>query len=100
MVSPRALSHGSSELAINFDSGAGLPQPKRRKTTIACELCRVRKSKCDGVRPTCGPCSKRKTTIEVCSYAEGRSRNRQEFSQAELVHATACQLAAHEAATS
>ena len=100
MVSPQALSHGSSELAINFDSGAGLPQPKRRKTTIACELCRIRKSKCDGVRPTCGPCSKRKTTIESCTYAEGKSRNRREFSQSELDHAIDYQSPPQEASTS
>jgi Fungal specific transcription factor domain/Fungal Zn(2)-Cys(6) binuclear cluster domain len=100
MVSPRALSHGGSELAINFDSGAGLPQPKRRKTTIACELCRVRKSKCDGVRPTCGPCSKRKATIESCTYAEGKSRNRREFSQSELDPAIDYQSPPHEASTS
>jgi len=34
------------------DSVAGLPKPKRRKTEIACEACRIRKSKCDGLRPS------------------------------------------------
>jgi hypothetical protein len=29
----------------------------RRRSTRACEACRTRKSKCDGVRPTCGQCA-------------------------------------------
>jgi hypothetical protein len=52
MASPQELSHGASALAINFDSVDGLPVPKRRKTSVACELCRSRKAKCDGVRPS------------------------------------------------
>ncbi|KAL1884697.1 hypothetical protein Plec18167_002289 [Paecilomyces lecythidis] len=31
--------------------------PKRRRIALACTVCRSRKSRCDGVRPTCGACS-------------------------------------------
>jgi hypothetical protein len=29
-----------------------LPKPKRRKIEIACETCRLRKSRCDGEKPS------------------------------------------------
>ncbi|PKS12508.1 hypothetical protein jhhlp_000715 [Lomentospora prolificans] len=35
------------------------PRPKRQKIDVACDTCRTRKVKCDGVRPACGNCSKR-----------------------------------------
>ncbi|KAM6520359.1 hypothetical protein FSOLCH5_005151 [Fusarium solani] len=38
------------------DSGA--PR-KRRRTALACEECRDRKRKCDGVKPVCGACKTR-----------------------------------------
>src|SRR4051812_5021677 len=86
MVSPCDISHESpgTGLTINFDSVSGLPQPKRRKTTVACEICRVRKSKCDGVRPTCGPCSRRKNMVEECFYTEDKSHNGQRTSPSDL----------------
>ncbi|KAJ5614870.1 hypothetical protein N7528_008524 [Penicillium herquei] len=34
-------------------------QPKRRKIAVACDDCRMKKVRCDGVQPVCGPCSKR-----------------------------------------
>lgn len=34
--------------------------PKRRRAALACEGCRQRKTRCDGVQPTCGICLKRK----------------------------------------
>ncbi|KAL4264023.1 Zn(2)-C6 fungal-type domain-containing protein [Pleurotus pulmonarius] len=30
-----------------------------RRTPMACQFCRGRKLKCDGVRPTCGNCNRR-----------------------------------------
>lgn len=39
---------------------------KRKNVAIACMSCRRRKERCDGQRPTCGPCGKRNMS---CSYA-------------------------------
>lgn len=34
-------------------------QRKRRRTALACEECRERKRKCDGIKPVCGACARR-----------------------------------------
>ncbi|KAH2074078.1 hypothetical protein KXW40_001995 [Aspergillus fumigatus] len=34
-------------------------RPKRRKVAVACDECRTRKVRCDGIQPVCGPCMKR-----------------------------------------
>ncbi|KIV87794.1 hypothetical protein PV11_03316 [Exophiala sideris] len=55
------------------------PSPKRQRTalyqkkraTIACEVCRSRKSKCDGVTPQCGFC---KAAGADCKYVVGSNR--------------------------
>ncbi|RDW76781.1 transcription factor domain-containing protein [Aspergillus mulundensis] len=50
-------------------SGADTSQrPKRRKIAVACDECRVRKVRCDGVQPACGPCSKRVDKGAQCRY--------------------------------
>ncbi|KZV67132.1 hypothetical protein PENSPDRAFT_654321 [Peniophora sp. CONT] len=41
----------------------------------ACLNCRRRKMKCDGVRPTCGPCSHAGRS-EDCEYADAQGRSR------------------------
>ncbi|EEU38278.1 uncharacterized protein NECHADRAFT_77081 [Fusarium vanettenii 77-13-4] len=46
----------SKTTADSPDSGA--PR-KRRRTALACEECRDRKRKCDGVKPICGACKTR-----------------------------------------
>ena len=38
---------------------------RRRQKTVACEICRVRKHRCDGKRPTCSPCQ---TGRRACYY--------------------------------
>jgi hypothetical protein len=43
------------------------PPAKRRKVPLACEACRDRKSRCDGARPMCSACMKRKT-VTKCVY--------------------------------
>ncbi|UPK92470.1 hypothetical protein LCI18_003405 [Fusarium solani-melongenae] len=48
---------------------------KRRKTQLACNCCRVRKTKCDGGRPVCYACEKRGSR-EDCLYEEGTLRTR------------------------
>ncbi|KAF7128505.1 hypothetical protein CNMCM5793_003293 [Aspergillus hiratsukae] len=32
------------------------PPGKRRRVALACDVCRTRKSRCDGIRPQCGMC--------------------------------------------
>ncbi|KAL2128285.1 hypothetical protein VTI74DRAFT_9386 [Chaetomium olivicolor] len=45
------------------------PRPKRHKIDVACEMCRTRKVRCDGVRPTCGNCYKRLDMRDRCIYS-------------------------------
>ncbi|KAJ4990961.1 C6 transcription factor [Stagonosporopsis vannaccii] len=49
-------------------------ESKRRKTLLACEYCRNKKTKCDGRRPVCGACAKRGWTQDRCMwrYADGK----------------------------
>lgn len=63
---------------------SGQPSParrsnKRRKTALACQYCRDRKIKCDGVRPICGACRKRQRTEDECiwRHVDGRSDDSQ-----------------------
>ena len=44
---PKAL----EGMVLELDFGAGLPKAKRRKIGEACQNCRIKKSKCDGIRP-------------------------------------------------
>lgn len=46
----------------------GLPKPKR----IACVICRKRKLKCDGTKPSCGTCSR---LGHNCAYDEVRRKS-------------------------
>ncbi|KAE9392598.1 hypothetical protein BT96DRAFT_830400, partial [Gymnopus androsaceus JB14] len=41
------------------------PRVSRPRTTVACEFCRARKLKCDGVRPFCYNCNRRGL---ACTY--------------------------------
>ena len=56
------------------------PRPKRQKVTIACDPCRARKIKCDGLQPVCEPCQK-KTTANgaTCSWKSGLDRLSSQF---------------------
>lgn len=50
------------------DASTNHEQPhhaKRRKINLACEQCRTRKARCDGTKPICSNCSRRK---ESCVY--------------------------------
>ncbi|KAE8418425.1 fungal-specific transcription factor domain-containing protein [Aspergillus pseudocaelatus] len=44
---------------------------KRRRIAVACNECRERKRKCDGVKPVCGACAKRPSPR--CVWDEGRN---------------------------
>ncbi|KAH7109492.1 fungal-specific transcription factor domain-containing protein [Dactylonectria estremocensis] len=64
--------------ALAADAGNILsqgPRPKRRKTQLACNCCRVRKTKCDGGRPVCYACEKRGSRKD-CFYEEGSLKTR------------------------
>ncbi|KAK0477868.1 hypothetical protein IW261DRAFT_1484296 [Armillaria novae-zelandiae] len=41
------------------------PTKVPRRTPMACEFCRGRKMKCDGIRPSCANCEKRQI---ACTY--------------------------------
>ncbi|KAL5340262.1 fungal-specific transcription factor domain-containing protein [Aspergillus crustosus] len=41
---------------------------KRRKIAVACDECRARKVRCDGIQPTCGQCAKRQEAGMQCKY--------------------------------
>ncbi|KAF9877422.1 transcriptional regulatory protein [Colletotrichum karsti] len=52
-----------------MSSSVQLPPRKRRKTQLACNPCRTRKSGCDGVRPVCSTCKSRGLQ-QQCAYQE------------------------------
>ncbi|PLB35594.1 transcription factor domain-containing protein [Aspergillus candidus] len=41
---------------------------KRRKIAVACDECRARKVRCDGIQPVCGPCTRRPDRGNECNY--------------------------------
>ncbi|EGW32967.1 uncharacterized protein SPAPADRAFT_137814 [Spathaspora passalidarum NRRL Y-27907] len=45
--------------------------PKRQRVKQACDHCRSKKAKCDGLMPTCSSC---KFNHETCTYAESSKR--------------------------
>jgi hypothetical protein len=57
--SPRIIRH-SSTFPVMPD---GQPR-KRRKVAESCKLCRIKKTRCDGLRPTCSPCLEKSTACE------------------------------------
>ncbi|EWG49267.1 hypothetical protein FVEG_08843 [Fusarium verticillioides 7600] len=48
----------------NRQSGA-----KRLKIDVACDNCRAKKVKCDGVRPVCGSCSRKLALRDKCNFS-------------------------------
>lgn len=46
---------------------------KRQKIAVACDLCRLRKVKCDGARPVCAGCAK-KDRGQTCTYSEDNQK--------------------------
>lgn len=61
-------SNGRTTSTENVREGDGASKIKR----IACVLCRKRKLKCDGNRPTCGTC---KRLSHDCAYDEVRRKS-------------------------
>ncbi|KAM4059404.1 fungal specific transcription factor [Hirsutella rhossiliensis] len=64
---PDAPRESSASLVAAADN-AGVPKPKR----LACMICRKRKLKCDGGRPSCSTCSRLGHT---CAYDEQRRKS-------------------------
>ncbi|KAH8689189.1 putative C6 transcription factor [Talaromyces proteolyticus] len=48
-----------------MDEGADTKGPRRKRVSRACDRCRTKKDKCDGIRPTCSACQASGLT---CSY--------------------------------
>jgi hypothetical protein len=67
---PSQMGYGPADNAAVESTGEGnfVPRPKR----IACVVCRRRKLRCDGRRPSCGTCSR---LGHDCSYDEVRKKS-------------------------
>jgi hypothetical protein len=50
------------------------PRAKRQKVAIACDPCRIRKIKCNGIQPVCEPCSKKRSNALQCTWATASDR--------------------------
>ncbi|KAK3906203.1 hypothetical protein C8A05DRAFT_12047 [Staphylotrichum tortipilum] len=72
MVSDAALDNFQDDDHITIEAPAGgnssVPKPKR----LACMICRKRKLKCDGIKPSCSTCSRLGHT---CAYDEVRRKS-------------------------
>ena len=62
--SPTAASHTSPTLSTG---SSGKEKRHRNKPSLSCEICTVKKTKCDRVRPECFACQKRRTE---CRYSQ------------------------------
>ncbi|KAF3074579.1 hypothetical protein CFAM422_003190 [Trichoderma lentiforme] len=58
----------SSPKTSNPQIATEKPKQRRKRVTLACDSCRDRKTRCDGVRPICGPCKRRKKAS--CDFQE------------------------------
>ncbi|KAF7624981.1 hypothetical protein AFLA_001856 [Aspergillus flavus NRRL3357] len=64
---PGPMDNSTSRKAPSAAKDAGRPS-KRRKIAVACDECRVRKIRCDGGQPECGPCTKKADPGVQCVY--------------------------------
>ncbi|KAL1847766.1 hypothetical protein Plec18170_008427 [Paecilomyces lecythidis] len=48
-----------------MEEGSELRGPRRKRVSRACDRCRSKKDKCDGIRPTCSACQ---ASGHICSY--------------------------------
>lgn len=68
-LKPLAKQNPSSSSPNSHQEEHDASQPrKRRKIALACDQCRTRKSRCDGVKPICSKCSQRGNRPEHCRY--------------------------------
>ncbi|KAE8361992.1 fungal-specific transcription factor domain-containing protein [Aspergillus caelatus] len=61
------MDNSTSGKAPGAAKDAGRPS-KRRKIAVACDECRVRKIRCDGAQPVCGPCTRKADPGVQCIY--------------------------------
>ncbi|VVT54183.1 uncharacterized protein SAPINGB_P003948 [Magnusiomyces paraingens] len=54
------------------------PKPKRQRVSIACDLCRKKKIKCDGKTPSCSSCAANRLP---CVYAQPERKQKQRKSR-------------------
>lgn len=67
-VSPGSDDNPTSENPPPAGSNANVPKPKR----LACTICRKRKLRCDGVKPSCSTCTR---LGHACAYDEVRRKS-------------------------
>ncbi|KAL6149790.1 hypothetical protein ACJBU6_11322 [Exserohilum turcicum] len=59
----------SPQLHVDAISPSASIRPtKRKRVALACDHCRERKVKCDGSKPVCSPCNKRREPPGRCTY--------------------------------
>ncbi|KAE8341547.1 hypothetical protein BDV24DRAFT_132168 [Aspergillus arachidicola] len=84
----------SRRSAIQKSSGS-----RRRKSSLCCEPCRERKSRCDGRKPICGPCTQRSHATDRCVYRRNivRLLDTDEYLQVLYRHIRELEEVCHEA---
>ncbi|KAK6859322.1 hypothetical protein PG995_002958 [Apiospora arundinis] len=84
-TTPIAASPGAGSVAPPPLAKAVINQTRKRKrvgTQLACNLCRLKKIRCDGTRPSCKICAKRS---EKCVYNEKRDATQDAVDIVELL---------------
>ncbi|KAJ5503019.1 hypothetical protein N7463_005893 [Penicillium fimorum] len=61
-------------------------EPRRRKIALACESCREKKVRCDGIKPICGPCARRSYTVDQCVYKLDNARSASNDEYLKMLH--------------
>ncbi|RFU33077.1 hypothetical protein B7463_g3284, partial [Scytalidium lignicola] len=74
-VDSPVVERGSASQTEQADVRQNDARPRRHKVSLACEPCRARKIKCDGVIPVCGTCRRRRNTPDKCCYQGGNARS-------------------------
>ncbi|KZT57246.1 hypothetical protein CALCODRAFT_483322 [Calocera cornea HHB12733] len=71
---PGSAGKGRDSMGMPGDESMEKESKKpQKKTEVACDFCRTRKLKCDGVHPQCGQCSQRD---QSCHYQTGPPNRR------------------------
>ncbi|KAK6221702.1 transcription activator protein acu-15 [Colletotrichum tabaci] len=61
---------GRQQDALPNDTASGRRRPaKRKRVALACETCRDRKIRCDGGKPVCRQCARRRDVPVNCTYS-------------------------------
>ncbi|KXG54657.1 Transcription factor [Penicillium griseofulvum] len=66
--------------------GIAKREPRRRKIALACESCRDKKVRCDGIKPICGPCTRRSYTVGQCVYKLDNARSASNDEYLKILH--------------